>query len=62
MRFLEEMPKTFPAAEICCLCADWDFVGKAWLRYLLLDLTYLSESRFGLPTRLSGVKKPWRTK
>jgi hypothetical protein len=37
MRFLEEMLKIFPAAEIRCLCADREFVGQAWLRYLLLE-------------------------
>jgi hypothetical protein len=37
LRFLEEMLKIFPAAEIRCLCADREFVGQAWLRYLLLE-------------------------
>ena len=37
MCFLEEMLKIFPAAEIRCLCADREFVGQAWLRYLLLE-------------------------
>jgi hypothetical protein len=37
MRFLEEMLKIFPAAQIRCLCADREFIGQAWLRYLLLE-------------------------
>jgi hypothetical protein len=37
MRFLEEMLKIFPAAEIRCLCADRELSGQAWLRYLLLE-------------------------
>ena len=36
MRFLEEMLKFFPDAQIRCLCADREFIGQAWLRYLLL--------------------------
>jgi hypothetical protein len=37
MRFLEEMLKFFPDAQIRCLCADREFIGQAWLRYLLLE-------------------------
>jgi len=37
MRFIEEMLKIFPSAEIRCLCGDREFIGQAWIRYLLLD-------------------------
>jgi hypothetical protein len=37
MRFLEEMVKIFPTAEIRCLGGDWEFVDQAWLPYLLLE-------------------------
>jgi hypothetical protein len=37
MRFMEEMLKIFPAAQIRCLCGDREFIGQAWLRYLLLE-------------------------
>ena len=37
MRFIEEMLRIFPAAEIRCLCGDREFIGQAWVRYLLLD-------------------------
>jgi hypothetical protein len=39
MRFLEAMLKIFPSAEIRCLCGDREFIGQAWLRYLLLEPT-----------------------
>ncbi|UXE60313.1 MAG: hypothetical protein KA717_32765 [Woronichinia naegeliana WA131] len=31
------MLKIFPSAEIRCLCGDREFIGQAWVRYLLLD-------------------------
>jgi len=37
MRFIEEMLKIFPAADIRCLCGDREFIGQAWVRYLLLE-------------------------
>jgi hypothetical protein len=37
MRFIEKMLKIFPSAQIRCLCGDREFIGKAWLRYLLLE-------------------------
>ena len=37
MRFIEKFLKVFPDAQIQCLCADREFVGQAWLRYLLLE-------------------------
>ncbi|MBJ7898536.1 MAG: IS4 family transposase, partial [Cyanobacteria bacterium RI_101] len=37
MRFMEEMLKIFPSAQIRCLCGDREFIGQAWLRYLLLE-------------------------
>jgi hypothetical protein len=37
MRFIEEMLKIFPTALIRCLCGDREFIGQAWLRYLLLE-------------------------
>jgi hypothetical protein len=37
MRFMEEMLKIFPSAQIRCLCGDCEFIGQAWLRYLLLE-------------------------
>ncbi len=39
MRFIEEMLKIFPSAKIRCLCGDREFIGQAWLRYLLLEPT-----------------------
>ncbi len=37
MRFIEQLLKIFPDAQIRCLCADREFIGQAWIRYLLLD-------------------------
>jgi hypothetical protein len=37
MRFIEAIFKIFPTARIRCLCADREFIGQAWLRYLLLE-------------------------
>jgi Transposase DDE domain len=37
MRFIEALLKLFPDAQIKCLCADREFIGQAWLRYLLLE-------------------------
>ena len=37
MRFMEKMLKIFPSASIRCLCGDREFIGQAWLRYLLLE-------------------------
>lgn len=37
MRFIEAVLKLFPDAQIKCLCADREFIGQAWLRYLLLE-------------------------
>lgn len=37
MRFIEAMFKIFPTARIRCLCADREFIGQAWVRYLLLE-------------------------
>jgi hypothetical protein len=37
MRFLEELLNLFPDAQIKFLCADREFIGQAWLRYLLLE-------------------------
>ena len=37
MGFIEEMVRIFPSADIRCLCGDREFIGQAWIRYLLLD-------------------------
>ncbi len=37
MRFIEQLLKIFPDAQIQCLCADREFIGQAWVRYLLLS-------------------------
>jgi hypothetical protein len=37
MHFIEAMLKIFPTAQIRCLCGDREFIGQAWLRYLLLE-------------------------
>jgi hypothetical protein len=37
MRFIERLLRTFPEAEIRCLCADREFIGQVWLRYLRLE-------------------------
>jgi Transposase DDE domain len=37
MRFIEKFLKLFPDAQIKCLCGDREFIGQAWLRYLLLE-------------------------
>jgi hypothetical protein len=37
MRFMERLLKIFPDAQIRCLCADREFIGQAWVRYLLLE-------------------------
>lgn len=37
MRLVEQFCKLFPTAQVCYLCGDREFVGQAWLRYLLLE-------------------------
>lgn len=37
MRLMETFHKRFPAAGVHYLCADREFVGQAWVRYLLLE-------------------------
>ena len=37
MRFIEQLLKIFPDAQIQCLCADRELIGQAWVRYLLLS-------------------------
>ena len=36
MRFIEELLNICPDAQIRCLCADREFSGQAWIRYLRL--------------------------
>lgn len=35
--FLEEFSRLFPDAQIAFLCGDREFIGQAWVRYLLLE-------------------------
>ena len=37
MRFMEQFCQIFPQAKIAYSCADREFVGQAWVRYLLLE-------------------------
>ncbi|HEY9826731.1 MAG TPA: IS4 family transposase [Stenomitos sp.] len=37
MRLIEAFHKRFPMAVVNYLCADREFVGQAWMRYLLLE-------------------------
>jgi hypothetical protein len=37
MRFTEAFNQIFPRAVILCLCADRKFIGRAWLRHLILE-------------------------
>ncbi|QZZ18758.1 hypothetical protein J5X98_14955 [Leptothermofonsia sichuanensis E412] len=37
MRFMETFAKRFPTAVVNYLCADREFLGQAWVRYLLLE-------------------------
>jgi hypothetical protein len=37
MRFMETFHKRFPTAVVHYLCADREFIGQAWVRYLLLE-------------------------
>jgi hypothetical protein len=37
MRFMETFAKQFPTAVVKYLCADREFIGQAWVRYLLLE-------------------------
>jgi hypothetical protein len=37
MRFMETFVKRFPTARVSYLCADREFIGQAWVRYLLLE-------------------------
>jgi len=39
MRFMETFHKRFPTAVVKYLCADREFIGQAWVRYLLLEPT-----------------------
>lgn len=36
MRFIEQLLKIFPTAQIRCLCGDREFIGQVWVRYLRL--------------------------
>lgn len=37
MRLIETFHKLFPSAVVNYLCADREFIGQAWVRYLLLE-------------------------
>ena len=37
MRLMESFHKRFPSAKVSYLCADREFIGQAWMRYLLLE-------------------------
>jgi hypothetical protein len=37
MRLMETFAKQFPTAVVKYLCADREFIGQAWVRYLLLE-------------------------
>ena len=37
MRLLETFTQRFPTAKVNYLCADREFIGQAWVRYLLLE-------------------------
>lgn len=37
MRFMETFIKRFPTAVVRYLCADREFIGQVWVRYLLLE-------------------------
>lgn len=37
MRLMETFAKRFPTAGVKYLCADREFIGQAWVRYLLLE-------------------------
>lgn len=37
MRLMETFAKRFPTARVNYLCADREFIGQAWVRYLLLE-------------------------
>jgi len=37
MRLMETFHKRFPQAQVNYLCADREFIGQAWVRYLLLE-------------------------
>ena len=37
MRLMETVTKRFPVAKVNYLCADREFIGQAWVRYLLLE-------------------------
>lgn len=37
MRLMETFAKRFPTAVVHYLCADREFIGQAWVRYLLLE-------------------------
>lgn len=37
MQFMETLTKRFPTASVNYLCADREFIGQAWVRYLLLE-------------------------
>lgn len=37
MRLMEQFHQRFPTAQVNYLCADREFIGQAWVRYLLLE-------------------------
>ncbi|OJJ18118.1 hypothetical protein BI308_22640 [Roseofilum reptotaenium AO1-A] len=37
IRLIEAFDRLFPDAEIAFICGDREFIGKAWVRYLLLS-------------------------
>jgi hypothetical protein len=50
VRLVEQFCHIFPAAQVGYLCGDREFVGQAWLRYLLLE----PSMPFRLRPRLNG--------
>jgi hypothetical protein len=49
MRFIEQLRRMFPKAQMRCLCGDREFIGQGWLRYLPLEPALA----FRLPIRAS---------
>lgn len=62
MRFIEEFGQIFPDAQVAYLWADREFVGQAWVRYLLLEPSMPFRLRIRVTDRLERNGRCFKAK
>lgn len=53
MQLMEAFHKRFPTAKVKYLCADHEFIGQAWVRYLMLEPALDFRTGFAVVTKLT---------